>query len=98
MRNASAGNNSTNCAVMGYSMRVNAYRYTEWVAFDYTTTSPVWAYVYGVELYDHSAAPVPTSWDMETVNVAGWPEHEALVQELHRQLVACGPRPDACYA
>jgi hypothetical protein len=50
----------TEFAFMGYSMRVDAndgysYRYTEWVAWDGDTLSPVWEHVHAVELYNHSA-------------------------------------------
>ena len=54
-------------AYMGYSMRVDAsattdgfsYRYTEWVAWDGDTLSPVWSKVHATELYNHSQACSP---------------------------------------
>ena len=39
--------------VMGYSMRTDRYRYTEWVGFNDTTMAIDWTTVYGTELYDH---------------------------------------------
>jgi len=59
---------------MGYSMRTDRYRYTEWrvigkdVHFD--------------ELYDHKTDPE------ENVNIAGRPENKQLVARLHRMLEA----------
>jgi hypothetical protein len=78
-------------------MRTSTHRYTTWVAFNYTTSTPIWNYVYGKELYDHSASPVPTDWAMEHVNLAAAPKQAQLVKQLHEQVVKCGPRPDACY-
>ena len=60
-------------AAMGYSMRTQRYRYTEWRDFK---TSEVRAR----ELYDHDRDP------QETVNLAGRPEHEQTVATLSKQL------------
>ena len=38
---------------MGYTMRTDRYRYTEWVAWNGTTLSPIWDNVTARELYDH---------------------------------------------
>ncbi|KAL4232297.1 hypothetical protein ACF0H5_009868 [Mactra antiquata] len=44
--------------VMGYTMRTNRYRYTEWVKFSYAPKyKPDWDTVFGVELYDHGSDP-----------------------------------------
>lgn len=61
--------------VMGYSMRTDRYRYTEWLPKG--GGEPV-----ARELYDHQEDP------QENVNLAGRPEHEHLVQQLSRQLHA----------
>jgi iduronate 2-sulfatase len=58
---------------MGYTMRTERYRYTEWRIPGQET-----AY----ELYDHEKDP------RETVNVAGRPENGALVAELRKALQA----------
>ncbi len=58
--------------VMGYSIRTNRYRYTEW-------SEPGKALV-GVELYDHRADPA------ENINIANLPENNTIVAELSRQL------------
>ena len=57
---------------MGYSIRTNRYRYTEW-------SEPGKALV-GVELYDHRADPA------ENINIANLPENNTIVAELSRQL------------
>ncbi len=59
---------------MGYSMRTDRYRLTEWLGAAGESVA--------VELYDHQADPV------ENVNVAGRPENRALVKRLLEQLHA----------
>jgi len=61
--------------IMGYSMRTERYRYTEWVPRD--GGEPV-----ARELYDHQTDPA------ENVNLARRPEHAQLIEELSRQLHA----------
>ncbi len=58
--------------VMGYSIRTERYRYTEWSE---PGKVPV-----GVELYDHERDAA------ENVNIAHLPEHNTIVAELSRQL------------
>lgn len=58
--------------VMGYSMKTDRYRYTEWREADGKAAA--------VELYDHQADPA------EDVNLAGQPGREQLAAELRRQL------------
>ncbi len=62
---------------MGYSMRTDRYRYTEWAEPDKPAI--------GVELYDHKTDA------RENVNLAGQPEHKELTEQLSKQLRA-GPR------
>ncbi|NOZ19584.1 MAG: sulfatase [Planctomycetes bacterium] len=57
---------------MGYSMRTDRYRYTEWGILG---EAP-----YARELYDHQTDPG------ENVNLANQPEHKDLVAKLSRQL------------
>lgn len=57
---------------MGYSVRTDRYRYTEWAE---PGQEPV-----GVELYDHQADPA------ENVNLAGLPENKELVIKLSKML------------
>ncbi|KAH3699905.1 hypothetical protein DPMN_074867 [Dreissena polymorpha] len=43
--------------IMGYSLRTDKYRYTEWVEFSYQTHKPDWTRNHGTELYDHTTDP-----------------------------------------
>lgn len=61
-------------AIMGYSIRTDRFRYTEWTEPGKEPAAR--------ELYDHQRDP------RETVNLAGLPEHENLVKELSRTLRA----------
>jgi hypothetical protein len=66
--------------IMGYSMRTDDYRYTEWVTFDPDTYTADWSEVVAQELYLHRQDP------NEDANVAYFPEHTALVQTLSVKL------------
>ena len=58
---------------MGYSMRTDRFRYTEWRDFQSQRTI-------ATELYDHENDP------RETENLAGKAEHKTLVQDLSKTL------------
>lgn len=60
---------------MGYSLRTDRYRYTEWVPRQNRTATPE-----GIELYDHQTDPD------ENTNLAGLPAHAALLAELRARL------------
>ena len=60
--------------VMGYSMRTDRYRYTEWAE---PGADPV-----GIELYDLQTDPKGNT------NLAGWPATREIVAEMHRILHA----------
>ena len=59
--------------VMGYSLRSDKYRFTEW--YDIATNT-----IIATELYDHSTA------HDETINLARQPAYDIQVKELHIQL------------
>lgn len=59
--------------VMGYTMKTDRYRYTEWLKKGTTETV-------AAELYDHSADPG------ETDNISGKPEAADTVAKLHKEL------------
>jgi iduronate 2-sulfatase len=82
-------------AVMGYSVRVNRFRYTEWVTFNASSNAikqsgPNWDHNVGVELYVHDDTVDATThglekrcnWDMETKNWA----HESTMAPTVRKL------------
>mgnify|MGYP001544937686 CR=1 FL=1 len=46
---------------MGYSMRAQQYRYTEWVTYDYVDEKADWSNLCGAELYDHYTDPSETN-------------------------------------
>jgi iduronate 2-sulfatase len=66
---------------MGYSLRNNQYRFTEWVGNNFTTAKPFNAAdVTAIELYDLVNDP------NETKNIAADPKNKKLVDELTKQL------------
>ncbi|XP_045210728.2 iduronate 2-sulfatase-like [Mercenaria mercenaria] len=66
---------------MGYSLRTNRYRYTEWPSFKKSPrVKPVWTKSAGVELYDHLIDPE------ENVNRAFNPNYKTVRKELSRIL------------
>ncbi len=77
---------------MGYTIRTNQYRYTAWLPFnkcvggDCPEMLADWDRVLAAELYNHSDAPVPSSYDMETHNIAGLESSKQVQEELHRLL------------
>ena len=67
--------------IMGYTMRTEQYRYTEWVAFEGEPVyKPVWEKVAGVELYDHQKDPE------ENRNEANNVMYEEIRKELSKML------------
>ena len=72
--------------VMGYTMRVDQYRFTEWVRFNRTTAIPNWDEVWGTELYNHTQPTV--FFDDDNENLASKPELQPLVNELRKMLHA----------
>jgi iduronate 2-sulfatase len=69
-----------NIKIMGYSMRTNMYRYTEWVHFNHTGFCADWSNVYARELYVHHTEP------LEDINRAYEVEYEKLVQTASHML------------
>ena len=81
-------NECTKCAhkdivVMGYSVREDRWRYTEWVHWNNATSLPEWSQSAGVELYDHDG-DYGTDMDAAspTENVASNPKYESVVKRL----------------
>lgn len=68
--------------VMGYSIRTQQHRYTEWIKFNHTSFLADWSTVYGKELYDHLIDP------LENMNLALRPELSYVVSSLRKKLIA----------
>lgn len=66
--------------IMGYTMRTDEYRYTEWVGFDPLTLETNWTDLHASELYVHDIDP------NEDNNVAGLACYRDLVDVLSGRL------------
>ena len=80
---------------MGYTMRTDRYRYTEWVAWNGTNLSPLWDQLKAAELYDHKEdTGAWTDADkFENVNLAKTADKQVVAQ-LSAQLHAAFGFPD----
>lgn len=67
--------------IMGYSIRTDRYRYTEWIEFDNVRFKGNWSNVYGIELYDHLID------SKETLNLADRPQLNYTIQMLRSKLM-----------
>eukprot|EP01052_Picozoa_sp_SAG31_P028888 SAG31_NODE_2826_length_5035_cov_2.062601_7_plen_185_part_00 len=80
---------------MGYTMRTDRYRYTEWVRWNGTTLSPIWAEQRAAELYDHDGDD--GAWTdpdkFENINLLRSSD-PALVKKLSAQLHEAFGFPD----
>ncbi len=72
--------------VMGYSIRVDQYRFTEWYRFNHTTATPNFTDIWATELYNHTEPTVV--FNDENINMASESEQQALVQTLRKMLQA----------
>ena len=72
--------------VMGYSIRVDQYRFTEWYRFNRTTATPNFTDIWGTELYNHTEPTV--FFNDENINMAHQPEVQDLVDSLRTMLQA----------
>ena len=69
--------------IMGYTMRTDTFRYTEWARFEYEPVyKPDWDVLFGVELYNHVNDPE------ENHNVALEPSYYHVKQQLSKRLHA----------
>lgn len=66
--------------ILGYSIRTDSYRYTEWVGFNHTTFAVDWKEVHARELYSHQEN------DWEDTNVANDDKYASVVSRLSTQL------------
>eukprot|EP00937_MAST-01D_sp_MAST-1D-sp2_P000726 g726.t1 len=93
---------------MGYSMRTNRWRYTEWLAFDCgdivgdpmkqcadkSKIHPRYGFNVGTELYDHEGDGADQFDQFENENLAYRADHADVVRQLHQQLVASWAPPE----
>ena len=70
--------------VMGYTVRVESYRFVEWYGFNRTSASPNFTDVWGTELYNHTN-PVHL-FDDENTNLAYMKSMAGTVQQLRKVL------------
>ena len=72
--------------VMGYSIRVDQYRFTEWYRFNRTTATPNFTDIWGTELYNHTEPTV--FFNDENINMANQTDMKGLVESLRKVLQA----------
>ena len=76
-------------AWMGYSVRTDGWRYTEWVEWDGAKQRPYWDRVAGVELYPHQEYAGESDFDAwENVNEASHAGHDDVKVKLSAVLHA----------
>ena len=73
-------------SVMGYTIRVDQYRFTEWYSFNHTAAIPHFDKIWGTELYSHIHPTI--FYDDENENLADKAEMQSLVAQLRKQLQA----------
>ena len=75
---------------MGYTVRTDAFRYTEWFQFDPVGIRPITDGRHGLgrELYDHRGdSGLWLDWPGENRNLVDLPEHAETVRELHAAIL-----------
>jgi arylsulfatase A-like enzyme len=78
--------NETN--IMGYSVRVDEWRYTAWFGFDKVRIVPNTSDVLGTELYDHRGdTGLYLDWAGENVNVVNDTANKDVATELHQRVL-----------
>ena len=80
---------------MGYSLRTDTFRFTEWATWNGTVLRPMWDKLVGTELYSHDAGSTGLQCndkanscfdDSENINLAVDPAHAADVKALSAKL------------
>lgn len=66
---------------MGYSIRTEQHRYSEWVKFNLDNFTADWKKTYGRELYDHLIDPA------ENMNLVDRPDLRNVINILRKQLI-----------
>jgi arylsulfatase A-like enzyme len=74
--------------LMGYTVRVDDWRYTVWFPFDDQHIRPILSTDLGRELYDHRGdSGLWLDGPYENINLVNEQQHSALVQELHQRVL-----------
>lgn len=74
--------------LMGYSVRVDEWRYTAWFAFDKVKIQPIVDYVIGQELYDHRGdTGLWLDFPGESTNLVHLSEYAPMVRQLHKRVL-----------
>lgn len=76
-------------SVMGYSVRVDQYRFTDWYRFNRTTGVPDFKDIWATELYNHTHPTV--FFNDDNINMAADDDKKDLVESL-RKIVQAGWR------
>ncbi|XP_050303881.1 iduronate 2-sulfatase [Anthonomus grandis grandis] len=67
--------------IMGYSIKTNVYRYSEWVGFDNENFRANWTKIYGRELYNHQIDP------QENLNLEDRADLQPIIKKLRKRLI-----------
>ncbi|KAL3917966.1 MAG: hypothetical protein SGPRY_006193 [Prymnesium sp.] len=96
--NACLEDERTDFTWMGYTMRTDRYRYTEWVRWNGSTFEPRWDALEAVELYDHlhDKGPWTDPDRFENVNLAATSAPD-LLASLSAKLHAAFGFPDRLF-
>eukprot|EP00971_Amphidinium_carterae_P346656 6488248-Amphidinium_carterae.1 len=73
--------------VMGYSVRVDEWRYTAWFGVPKGTLTPNTTDVFARELYSHTGDDGDFDFGGEFFNVVADPKHKTIVAELHQMIL-----------
>jgi len=73
--------------IMGYTVRVDEWRYTCWFKFNNNNITVETGSVLGTELYDHRGDPGELDWHGEHVNVVHQAANAPVVQALHKKIL-----------
>ena len=73
-------------SVMGYTVRVDQYRFTEWYRFNRTIGVANFSEIWGTELYDHNEPTI--FFNDENTNLANKSGMKPIVEELRKVLQA----------
>lgn len=71
---------------MGYSVRSDGWRYTEWLEWNGLEERPYWDRVKGRELYPHQEYDGESDFDLENENLASHPEYANVTSTLSRAI------------